>query len=306
MKFPSKITAKQFQKIAKSKDAIEALRKTGYPDEAKRVILNQITMAMVSDCLHHVFEALKCLEKRKVVVALNLLRKPLKDNFTYLSWILGDEDHFYREFTRGHPERLAQSRLGNSRSEIFSKAIDKTNLARFADVTLLLQLLFDRKNENGLEALFQHAVHLITVQRIELQTLPENFNFIFKNHNDDDVYYRVYNALPYVLLLLSHVVVGLFDRMKAMEKGVMVMFYLRSVLGFLLLEEKGSEDAQGAIGELLSPDLSCTYCKSRLRVSRHNAARLLMTESFRCTTCRRVSAFPFSWMCQDFGSVGGS
>ena len=40
---------------------------------------------MVSDCLHHVYKALRCLEKRKVIVALNLLRKPLTDKFLYLS-----------------------------------------------------------------------------------------------------------------------------------------------------------------------------------------------------------------------------
>lgn len=96
VKFKSKINAAQFQKIAASEDTIAALRKTGYSKEAKRVILNQITIAMVSDCLHHIYEALRCFEKRKSVVAFNLLRKPLKDNLIYLTWMLGDEDDFYR------------------------------------------------------------------------------------------------------------------------------------------------------------------------------------------------------------------
>ena len=54
---------------------------------------------MVSDCLHHLYEALCCMEKRKVIVAHNLLRKPLTDNLMYLSWMLGDEDAFYAAFT---------------------------------------------------------------------------------------------------------------------------------------------------------------------------------------------------------------
>ena len=40
--------------------------------------INTITIGMVSDCLHHIYEALRCMERRKVVVAFNLLRKPLK------------------------------------------------------------------------------------------------------------------------------------------------------------------------------------------------------------------------------------
>lgn len=82
VKFRSKVEADLFEGLAND-DSIEALRAAGYPKQARRVILNTITMAMVSDCLHHLFEALKCLEKRKSVVALNLLRKPLMDSLLY-------------------------------------------------------------------------------------------------------------------------------------------------------------------------------------------------------------------------------
>jgi hypothetical protein len=42
--FQSDITAMQFQELAEGKDPIQALRETGHPEEAKRVILNQITI----------------------------------------------------------------------------------------------------------------------------------------------------------------------------------------------------------------------------------------------------------------------
>ena len=111
-KFRDGAEAKRFSKLAK-KDAVDALRETGHLVEARRVILNTITMAMVSDSLHHIFEALKCIEKRKTVVALNLLRKPLTDSLVHLSWMLGDEDAFYKAFSAGQPEALTLKRLGN-------------------------------------------------------------------------------------------------------------------------------------------------------------------------------------------------
>jgi hypothetical protein len=43
VQFPSKLASDEFQKLA-STDPIEALRAAGHPNEAKRVILNQITM----------------------------------------------------------------------------------------------------------------------------------------------------------------------------------------------------------------------------------------------------------------------
>lgn len=61
--FESQVSAEEFSRLAKE-DLTEALVKTGYPAEARRVVINMIIMGMVSDCLHHIFEALKCFEKR--------------------------------------------------------------------------------------------------------------------------------------------------------------------------------------------------------------------------------------------------
>lgn len=293
----SSITAQQFQEILDAEDPITALRRTGFPNEARRVIINQVTMALAADLLHHLFEGLRCLEKRKVIVAMNLLRKPLKDNLLYLAWMLGDEDHFYNEFTKGDPERLTQQRLGNVRVNIISKAIARTRVGSLVDATLLNGLLYDRRNvHSGLEELFQHAVHLITIRHIELRTSPENFNFIFKNYEDDDIYYTIYSCIPYVLLFMSHVLASLFDRMRPMDRGSLDAFCLRSLYGFSLLEDVQSEWAHNLFESALRQSVTCRSCHSPLTVTRYNRIRILLTDSFRCTSCRRVNAFPFSWL----------
>ncbi|MDE1152347.1 MAG: DUF4187 domain-containing protein [Micavibrio sp.] len=295
IKFTDRKTAQKFEKIADTADGIEALRTTGYAEEAKRVIINQITMAMVSDCLHHMFEGLKCFEKRKFIVALNLLRKPLKDNLLYLSWMLGDEEEFYREFTNGNPERLAHSRLGNFRASMFSKAILQTGLGSM-DGESLNDILFNRKNSSGLERLFQHAVHLITVQNIELKTSPENFNFIFKRYTDDDIYQAVYEHLPYIVLFLSHVIVGLFNRMRNMDGGSYKAFYVRSTHAFFLIEDRNNGKSPELVDEALQRHIICAHCHKSLKATRLNMLKIMMTESFRCTFCRRNNEFPFSWI----------
>jgi hypothetical protein len=257
--FESAITAQTFQEIASKHDLIQALRETGHPEEAKRVILNQITMAMVSDCLHHVYEGLCCFEKRKIVVALNVLRKPLKDNLLYLAWMLDDEARFYQEFATDDPERLAKRRLGPIRSEILKNATAHTSLGEIANPTLLEAILFDSTSPNGLEMLFQHSVHLITVERIQLRTTPENFNFIFKSYADDDIYDRVYRCLPLILLFLSHVIAGLFHLMKPMDKEAQEAFRVRAVAGFCLLESESAPEAQKLISEMLGKDFASRF-----------------------------------------------
>ena len=80
IKFKSPAEAKRFQAAASNTDTISAMRACGYEAKAKNVIMNQITMALVSDSLHHIYEALRCAEKKKIVVTSNLLRKPLTDS----------------------------------------------------------------------------------------------------------------------------------------------------------------------------------------------------------------------------------
>lgn len=295
-KFRDEAEAKRFNQLAEKENSISAMRAVGYEIEARRVILNQITMAMVSDCLHHIFEALRCLEKRKAVVALNLLRKPLTDNLLYLSWMLGDENRFYDAFTTRSPKGITASILKGRRAEILSEALAKTEVAHVLRSDFIDRTLFEQANESGFQKLFQHAVHLITAQRVELQTTPQNFNFIFKKYTDDDLYELIYNALPHMLLYLSHVIFCLFERIAAPEAGGKRGFHVRSILGLYLVE--GGENRVHALTRVadLVKNISCPDCDSGLKISPHNAGRLLLTESFRCTACRRVQPFPFSWL----------
>jgi hypothetical protein len=295
VQFPSKLASDEFQKLA-STDPIEALRAAGHPNEAKRVILNQITMRLTSDCLHHIFEGLSCLEKRKVIVALNLLRKPFKDNLIYLAWILGDEDEFFHVFTSGNPEKLAQKQVGNIRTSIFSKALAKTEIGSWMDADLLNELIYNRKSDWSLEKLFQRAVHLITIANVELRTEPENFNFIFKDPRDNDVYERIYDNAPYILLFLTHVILELFDRMRNMDEGSRLSTITRTILGFTLLTSEDTTSVQDKLKNMLGNEVKCEYCHSQLSVTRYNAIRILITESFRCTSCGKNNAFPFSWL----------
>ncbi|HXQ65403.1 MAG TPA: hypothetical protein VN980_02430 [Alphaproteobacteria bacterium] len=292
--FESQVSAEEFQKLAE-KDPTEALLRTGYPDEARRVVVNAITMGMVSDCLHHIFEALKCFEKRKIVVGFNLLRKPLKQNLLYLAWMLGDEDGFYTEFMSGNPENLSQKKVGSLRKEIFAKAISMMPDGSPFIPEILERLIYDRKYDSGFERAFEHAVHLITVERMELRTTPQNFNFIFKSYADDDTYDALYQRLPYLLFFLAHTILDLFDRMRRMDEGVKTAFAIRSLFAFSLLE--GGEGKKATLKELstMLSNIACAYCKAPLKVTSHNAGRIVLTDGFRCTNCGKKNLIAFSW-----------
>lgn len=294
VRFRSRIETANFSEIAKI-NPIEAMRATGYPDEARRVILNTTTMAMVSDCLHHVYEALLCLEKRKVVVAYNLLRKPLMDNLMYLSWMLGDENAFYAAFTAVEGGTSLSRKMAACRSVIIDTALATLPISNVITGQLVYQAMFDRTNSAGLYGLFQHAVHLVTAKHAELRTEPENFNFIFKASADDDRYKLLHGVLPELMLYLSHVIMGLFNKMKPMDAGAMTAFEVRSILGCYLV--RGGQNEVYALDRLSGMScLRCGICRSSFSLTPHNAARLVLSESYRCPACRRVQPLPFSWI----------
>lgn len=269
------------------------LRQTGYSGEAKRVVVNTVILAMVSDCLHHIYEALRCMEKRKVVVAHNLFRKPLMDSLGYLSWILADEGEFYDAFTSSEGSEFLSRKLANRRLQILEEAINQIPVGQLFPASAVYHAIFDRKNATGLYGLFQHAIHLVTAKYAELETTRENFNLIFKRYSDNDLYDNLYGTLPRIMLYLSHVIMALFNRMKSMDSGARDAFEARSFLGIYLVEKN--------LGEVYRrldflKIYTCTHCRAPFRVTAHNAARLLLSESYRCVRCRRVQPFPFAWL----------
>jgi hypothetical protein len=164
------------------------------------------------------------------------------------------------------------------------------------EADLIQGAVYDSKSDYGLYGLFQHAVHLVTAERIELRTTPENFNFIFASHTDDDFYERLYAVLPAVLLYLTNIILELYDRVKPMDRASKAAFIARSKFGFHLLEgEPGAGIVRRGLSDVLAGQCLCEYCWAPIDVTNHNAARILLTDSFRCTKCRRVNGIAFSW-----------
>lgn len=296
-KFSSTGESRNFEALARAEDPISALRTLRRDSEARRVILNTITMAMVSDCAHHIYEALRCFEKAKVVPGFNLLRKPLLDNLMYFTWMAADEDGFHASFTSGDPSKITQKVLGNRRRELMESAIELAGLKGVVQADELHSMVFDASNTDGLYGLFQHAVHLVTVDRIEIRTSPENFNFIFSKPADHEIYRALYASLPTVLLYLTLVVMILYQRIRPMDQGTRTALVFRATNGYrLLLGKQTSNAVVNALSEVLSSRVKCSDCKAALKVTASNAAKLILADCFQCTTCRRKQLFPLSWM----------
>ena len=285
IKFRTTLDSKRFQVLIKNTNVIEALRELGYQDASKRVVLNTIRMAIISDCLHHVYEALRCFEKRKFIVAFNLLRKPLTENLLYISWMYGREDEFYCQFTKGGAEALTMKKLGVERKNIYADAIAALGHYKMFDPETLENTINKKNNDSGFQRLFQLAVHLVTTWNPQMRTDAENFNFIFKNPFDDDVYDFLYENLPMILLFMSHVIVGVLDRMKEMDETSKQLFGIRTIQAYLLIAGSDKHQALSAFEKMLIVRPRCSICKRDGKITAYNASKILMMSKFRCTYC---------------------
>ena len=186
---------------------------------------------------------------------------------------------------------IAQSAIGQARKAIYSDAIDQIGYGSFVDSDLIESVVYSRKQDDGLELLFQHAVHLVTQRYPELKTAPENFNFIFKNPVDNDVYEAIYHHLPYLMMFASHIIMSALDRIKKMDSTAMAQFHTRSVLAFNLVEGSDRSHALSEISRMVPDSTSCSTCLSKCNVTLYNALSMLFRSEFRCSCCQRRNHF---------------
>ncbi|MCY4377001.1 MAG: hypothetical protein OXC31_24865 [Spirochaetaceae bacterium] len=294
VRFKNEDDFSRFEELAENNDdTISVMQELGYHHASKKVILNTISMAMISDCLHHIYEALTCFEKRKSIVGFNLLRKPLKENLLYLSWMHGRRDEFYCQFMQGDSKYLSQSKIGADRRGIYSDAIQQMPQGDVFDAERIESLIYDRSDRYGFELFFQHAVHLVTIRYPELRTEPENFNFIFKDPRDDDLYEVIYSNLPYLMLFMSHVVMGVFHQMRAMDETSRTLFRIRSMLAYSLIVFPEDDDVLQRFHKTIRDLPRCRNCNRECKLTPYNLSQMLFRAVFRCTYCRKKNPFVF-------------
>lgn len=201
----------------------------------------------------------------------------------------GLEDDFYSQFSGGDPKVLTLQVLSKKRTEIYSEAISGLGYSYMFDPEILENTINNKRDLNGFQMLFQHAAHLVTTWNPQIQTASENFNLIFKNLFDDDVYDFLYGRLPIVLLFMSHVTIELFDRMKKMDDLSKHLFEIRTVMAHQLIAGTDQLQALSTFEKLLTERPKCGRCLREGKITVYNASRMLLRSEFRCTFCGDVS-----------------
>lgn len=259
-------------------------------------IVSHLVLGLTSDMLHFIYESLKCFEKRKFAVGFALLRKPLKENLLFLSWLLGDEEDFISRFEKNNYTTL-NGVTPERRLQIVEGAIARLATKEAFAADLLDNMLFSKTHEKSFEPTWQRATHLITSQGALLRTEDLNINFIFHDVASDELYGLLYSNLPYVMLYAMQVALECFGRILRSNEHTTSHLILSSLGVFeCLFERKKRSGITAMLGRYLKPFLKCIHCSAPLKLTRDNAIAMYLQEILICQKCGLSSPFPLYWL----------
>lgn len=261
----------------------------------KHHIISHTVMALTSDMLHFLYEALKCLEKRKFSVAFSLLRKPLKEHLFFLSWILADEDDFVSRFEANNFESF-DGLTKEQRIDIINRSISKLYVKEAFDADLIWDLIYSKNQKNGFEVIWQRATHLTTKYGELLKTEDYSFNFVFENPSNDNYYVFLKDKLPYLFLYLSQVALTSFHRIHPTNEKTVSHLILTTMGCYESLFIHGRKISIGRIlQKALGDMLKCIHCNTPFKINKKNATLFYLHEQFQCQKCGLTSEFPLYW-----------
>ena len=276
---------------------LDFLNKTGRADLERRVVINQVCLALFSDMLHYIYEGLRALEKRKFSVAFTLLRKPCKEGLLLVAQMCANEEDFFTQLKYDAKSLLNRKAWSEDRIKMLLKsALESCGGSIFTSPDILYKSIFSRKNNAGLAAIFDKAAHLIT-EFSQIQTENYNINFILKNPRDNDIYEGdTYQQIATILLIFNLIQIELYSRMSTTSNKYIQWIIITSLGTYEALFISGKSSMANFVNHQLSDFLECPICQAKLKVKKRDIPRLFIGETLDCNICRTSHHFPFGWL----------
>ena len=293
--------ASQGHTLEEDFDYLALLRDTPDLSPAYRHHLSShLIISLTYDLLNFLFEALRCLEKRKFTVAFALLRKPLKENLLFLAWILADEAEFIAKFEANTYNNL-KGVQPEKRIQIFDRAVEMLPMREAFDGETIHDLIYSKELPHGFEIAFQQATHLVTSKGRFLRTEDLSLNFVFEDPSEDANYDFIYSKLPYLLFFVTSVSASAFNRIAEMNEQVYSTFIYKTLAAYDALFGSGKNKIAAQLRSYFGEFLKCSHCKNNVRLTRDNVAHLMVNEHVLCTACGTDSQIPLAWLFEQAG-----
>lgn len=298
---PFSVTTVQFPEGENIQDAfdkekehiIDYLGKNNYKNELTDILTKHVTLSVLSDLLHFIYESLSCAKKGKMTVAYSLLRKPFKDELFLLESLLVDRDKFVNQlFFDGRPRVYDPSKKSSAeRKNLIEEAVKLTENYLFSS-NILYEFRYDKDSVVGISGFSEHAIHIVTTNK-GYETDPQNLNFVFSRPEDIERYWEhYYFIVPYLLLYTSSVVDAIIFKSLTDDDAIILQFRksIKRLAGQLLWFKKCSffgyefpKNLVEDIGKILK--ISCANCTNPFYLDDADFELFFFTDEIICPHC---------------------
>jgi hypothetical protein len=271
----------------------EWLAEKGYTDILGELLLKTLFPALLADFCQFIYEALNCSQRARLTVAYVLLRKPLKENLTYLEWLLADPEGLLTTLYNEPASELALHKLVPRKRalNVIKDAVGRTVYSDVYDADFIYNLRFNKAAHYSFDQLWHKAVHLVTTHRL-LETEPQNLNFIFSGDEARlSQWHHLYSFLPLLLFYAVDVCESLITMILRgpMPDAAQAIFH-RS-LGFMLWTHEASKwQGEHRLPQssriLQEMSLQCPSCKRALPSSEEVIRGLFVNGAVKCPACK--------------------
>lgn len=256
-----------------------------------------IFVAVLSDTLHFIYEALRAFEKRKFNVAFSLLRKPLTENLIILSRLVSDDDAFIRSFADGTLQQRQVTQIDSSeRIKLFNSVIEKLPVGSPFTGELIDEIAFSKNAPNGLQIRMQQSMHLITTRHHALLTPQLGINRIFFDEQGDENY-SAYDSLPSIIFFILQIAISKFSTYLTTDERSTNEIIVRALGIYANLHEGRIDYLSRHLNRTLVDFFKCEWCEDGdAKIRKKHVAKFYLHDQIHCTRCNRQSHTPFTYL----------
>lgn len=297
IKFKNKKEKESFSQVEHGgKDVIDWMEENGYHAEVALLFYKRVFIALLSDFLHGIYEALDCSKKNKLTQSFLLLRKPITENLFYLEWLLARPAEFLITFWKKDINEIdffAKRREQGFVLQIIKEVCFHEDVPSLEDPEIINEIRYKKDSVISFEPLCHQATHLITTRNDFYKTNNTNFNFIFSGvdaHNSQWDF--IYEFLPIVLFHSFTVVEALTKWLGKRAAADFDVTNVRLYVGHALSKTFcssggfGQYDVTGLLSKIFNlSELQCGSCSQVFLPSVENYKVFCLRGALTCSNC---------------------
>lgn len=269
---------------------LEYWRKNGYGESLNKCTYKMFFFSILSDYLNYTFEANNNASKYKINVAYSLLRKPLKDNLYFLERLENEKIGFIEKFLDSPIEEFDTSAISlEEKKYLLQKVISDTEIG--IDSDFLYDLRYSRKEEFGLERIWNQTQHIITTCK-HYKTKDGNLNMIFNDLEDIsefvNYFYLLMPVIQYYVVMITFKFLEDMDLINELEKTI--NYYLITIKYLKIMNKNSKNKMNSDIMKILKDlFIICPKCAKTINKDTHISFyhNILSSWSITCPHCNK-------------------